>query len=70
MKSNIIDVTVELKLDDPNKQAIAVWDGKEDEDGREIWIWLPRSQIEYEVISAGTAEVQLPEWLAQEKELI
>jgi len=70
-KSDLIDVVVELKMDDPAKKAIAVSQGEIDEDnGREIWIWLPRSLIEYEAGEGDTVTVTLPEWLAQEKELI
>lgn len=68
--SNIIDVCVELRSDDSAKAAIAVFDGKTDEKGREVWIWLPRSQIEIEHGKDGTATVSLPDWLANEKELI
>lgn len=76
MKSDIVDVTVIMRLDDPSKQAIAVWDGVSYLPGtiKEKWEWLPRSMIEWErvrgAIRGGTIEVSLPEWLAKEKGLI
>lgn len=33
-------------------------------------VWLPKSQIEIDSDSKGIVELQLPEWLAEEKELI
>lgn len=33
-------------------------------------VWLPRSQVEVEVIKGNIVEVTLPEWLAKEKGLI
>lgn len=34
------------------------------------WIWLPKSQIEFEMTGTGTCRVTLPEWLAKEKGLL
>lgn len=30
-------------------------------------VWLPKSQIEYELKSDGSVEVQIPQWLYREK---
>lgn len=70
--SNLIEVCVELRSDDPAKAAIAVFDGKTDENGREVWVWLPRSQIEFDEkdYRKKTITVTLPEWLAEQKGLI
>lgn len=66
-RSNLTDVTV-IFIHETEK-AIGV---QETEDGKTIW--LPKSQVEYE--EAGTIHgrrlvtITLPEYLAQEKELI
>jgi hypothetical protein len=69
-RSDIIDITVEIRSNDPKRNAVAVFDGQTDENGREVWIWLPRSQIEIAEMDGRTVEVSLPEWLALTKELI
>lgn len=33
-------------------------------------VWLPKSQIEIDSEAKGVVELQIPEWLAVEKELI
>lgn len=73
----MVEVTLILKLDDPNKAAVAFWDGvtfTDDGRAREKWVWLPRSQISWEpipgAIRGGTVEVTMPEWLAMDKGLI
>lgn len=66
--SNLIDVCVELRSDRPD--SIGVYDGRNDAEGNEIWIWLPKSQIEFEPGKGGTVTVTLPEWLAAYKGLI
>lgn len=69
-KSELVDVTCQVRKDDPTKKAIAVADGTtETIDGRERekWFWLPRSQIE---VNAGDGTVTMPRWLAEEKGLV
>jgi len=67
MKSNLIDLAVEIRHETAN--AWLVHDGHRD-------VWLPKSQCEVEYHNAdgseapGTAIVTLPEWLAKAKELI
>lgn len=63
-RSTLVDIEVELRLDDPAKAAILV-----SGDGT-ITCWLPRSQIEYEVTSPGHATVTMPQWLAEERDLV
>ena len=65
-----VEVTVELRRDDPKKEAIAVYDGKDDDDGKEIWVWLPRSQIDVTPKAGKVIIVTMPEWLANKKGLI
>jgi len=65
MKSNLTDIDVEV-LHRTDK-AVLVHTGDKDKA-----VWLPFSQIEIEPNDAfpGIETVTLPEWLAQEKELI
>lgn len=68
-KSDIIDVTLEPKFVKGKAQAFT--QGEVDDTGREVWIWLPLSQIEVgEKDAGGTCEVSMPEWLAKDKGLI
>ena len=67
-KSDIVDVSLEPRL--RRDKAQAFFQGELDEDDKEIWIWLPLSQIEVEVQDSRLVTVSLPEWLAIEKELI
>lgn len=60
MKSDLIDVSVEIRHDTPN--AWLVHDGHRD-------VWLPKSQVEV-TSERGPSIVTLPEWLAKAKELI
>lgn len=64
MKSNIIDIDVEITARTP--KAVLVHTGD-----KEQAVWLPLSQIEIEPSGvAGIETVTLPEWLALEKGLI
>jgi hypothetical protein len=40
------------------------------EDGGKTEIWLPKSQIEYDILRDGSVEVTMPVWLATEKKLV
>jgi hypothetical protein len=62
VKSNLVDIACILKHETP--AAWLVHDGDRD-------IWLPKSQCELEPGKDGKpCIVTMPEWLAQEKELI
>lgn len=65
--SNLVDVTVYLMHDKPEKKAIAVTDPAKPNGG---WIWLPRSQIEYVKTEPGIVIVTLPDWLAEKNGLL
>jgi hypothetical protein len=54
---NLIDVTVYLMHDKPEKKAIAVCSPAK---LHGAWIWLPRSQIEYIEREPGIVEVTMP----------
>lgn len=64
-RSDLVDVTGEILIDDPSKKAIRFYDGV-------TRVWLPRSQIEVEPHEDGgrLSVVTMPEWLALEKGLI
>lgn len=87
-KHNLVTIKLALMLDDPSRKAVAFWDmGRyqtkvDPRTGEEIktpdWIWLPRSQIEYEptkmtVQVEGRVRdpviflVDMPDWLAEKQ---
>lgn len=66
VRSDLVDLTLELRMDKPEKQAIAVTDPAKP---GSKWIWLPRSQIEYTKKGQGVVDVALPGWLAKDKGL-
>ena len=65
--SDLIDLTVWVMMDNPDKKAIAVADPAK---AGKTWIWLPRSQIEYVKAEPGLIVLTLPQWLAKDKGLI
>lgn len=67
-KSNLVDVTLEKRME--KGAGIAFFQGELDKDDKEIWIWLPKSQIEIEEGQGKACTVTLPEWLAKDKGLI
>lgn len=60
-RRSVVDATLEFIRE--TDKAICVT-----EDGGTTQIWLPKSQIEYEVLGT-VVEVTLPLWLASEKKL-
>lgn len=66
MKSDVIDLY--LILVHQTEKAILV---NETEDNSGKSIWLPKSKVEFDDVTPGTATtVTLPEWLALDKGLI
>jgi len=60
--SDKVEITVQVRAETP--KAYLVFDG-------DVEAWLPKSQVE--VISQEDAEtitIEIPEWLAQDRELI
>ena len=64
MGKALVDIACEVRKQ--TEKGIAIWDGKEDKDGKEIWTWLPKSETE--VNDDGT--ITIPEWMATQKGLI
>jgi hypothetical protein len=58
MKSNLVDIAGEVRGE--TQLAYRFFDG-------ENTVWLPKSNCEWD---ADTKVMTMPEWLAQEKELI
>jgi hypothetical protein len=65
VRSDLVDLALNLKCDKPLSIAVTDPAGAQSK-----WIWLPKSQIEYEAKGRGVVIVSLPQWLAQEKGLI
>lgn len=63
-RSTLVDVTVQVHHQTDR------WILVSDDGDVKRAVWLPLSQIEIEIIRDDTAEVTMPEWLAQEKGLI
>jgi hypothetical protein len=64
-RSDIVDLTLQMLCEKP--LAIAVKDPAKR--GNE-WIWLPKSQIEFESKGKGVVVVSLPRGLAEQKGLV
>lgn len=60
----MIDLTMILHAETP--KAVLVSDDGENHNA----VWLPKSQVEVEVIKGNEVIVTLPHWLAQERGLI
>lgn len=65
VRSDLVDLLLTLRMEKP--LAIAVTDPAKP---GAAWIWLPKSQIEFEKKSATVVAVTVPEWLAQDKGLV
>jgi hypothetical protein len=65
MSKELVTLTLRVRRDEPTDQAILVMR----DDG--IQVWLPRSEIEIEYKDQrhSVAEVTMPIWLAEEKEI-
>jgi hypothetical protein len=61
VKSDLVDL--DLSYSSSTEKAVRV-------KGPGDWVWLPKSQIEFEMIDKGTVRVTLPSWLAREKGLM
>lgn len=69
-----IELTLEFRRESTSGQAIAFFQGDYEDTvdgkGKELWVWLPKSQIEIIKRKDDVCTVAVPEWLAKEKELI
>lgn len=72
MKRNHDIVTLRFEMREDREASIAIFNAEYDEfdENKEMWEFLPKSQIEYEMVTDKVVEVQMPEWLAHEKGLI
>lgn len=63
-KHDIVTVEASKRMEGDDVLAVSI--GNIDEHGREVWHWLPKSQIE----DHHDGTFSMPEWLAIEKGLI
>ena len=49
--------------------SVAIWMGELDDDGGQVWIFLPKSLIRY-AIRGAHVEITLPYWLAARENLL
>lgn len=61
---DIIEIAAEPRGE--TEKAFRVYAGENDKQGREVHVWLPKSQVE----DNGDGTYSMPEWLATEKGLI
>lgn len=66
VRSDLVDLTLELRQIKP--LAIAVSDPAKPHAAP--WVWLPKSEIEFERKGKTAVLVTLPEWLAKQKGLV
>ncbi len=64
-----MSMEVNLNFHGETDKAIKVSEGVKDSEGKLKFIWLPKSQIEYEERKDGTVDVTLPDWLYEKSEL-
>lgn len=62
--SDLTDLTLQLHVE--TAKAILVSDDGDPDNA----VWLPKSQIEFEKKKGNLVEVTMPQWLAEEKELV
>lgn len=58
-------ITIDATLLHETDKALLIATGEQDENGKDKGTWIPKSQAEYD-----DGELQLPEWLAEQKGLI
>lgn len=61
-----VELTLRLMEDRPLSIAVV----PHDKFGKSRWAFLPKSQIEFELLNATTVTVRMPTWLARDKELL
>lgn len=72
----LVDVSVEERINRPDKKAIAYADGTEEPDPnnkgkkREKLFWIPRSFFEDGTVQFEDGKLTMPEWLAIDKGLV
>lgn len=66
MTTEFVEITAFIR--EARANAVAVWDGTYDDQGSEVWTWLPRSLIQYNPRSREV-RISLPLWLARDREL-
>ena len=66
--SELVDITAEVRH--KTEKGIALWDGEEDKDGKEVWRWMPKSVFNEHVQDNGDGTFSLPAWVATKYELL
>jgi hypothetical protein len=64
---DIVEITAAVRQD--RHKSLAIWMGDLDDDGGQVWVFLPKSEIDY-TIRGGHATITLPYWLAVRENLL
>jgi hypothetical protein len=67
MDPKVIQITATVRQD--RDRSLAIWMGELDEFGDQVWIFLPKKEIQYEIRGASV-KVVLPYWLAKRNNLL
>ena len=70
MSDEPIRVFAEMRVVEP--KVIGIWVGKYKADGKEEWVWLPRSQVHWHYLNRRIRRrcaITMPEWLADDRGL-
>lgn len=63
-KMKLIDLTMQMHHQTADAVLVS------DDGNSKKAVWLPKSQVEIEIVRGDIVEVTMPEWLAEEKGLI
>ena len=64
---DLVEITAAVRQD--RSKSLAIWLGDLDADGGQVWIFLPKSKIDY-TLRGGRATISLPYWLAVRENLL
>jgi hypothetical protein len=67
MDPKVIQITATVRQ--VRDRSLAIWMGELDEFGDQVWIFLPKKAIRYEIRGASV-KVALPYWLAKRNNLL
>jgi hypothetical protein len=64
---DIVEITAAVRQD--RDKSLAIWMGDLDDDGGQVWIFLPKAKITY-TLRGSRATIKLSYWLAVREKLL